>query len=594
MFDKPLVTALMIRRAIHGATFRISALALIFSTGSAAWALRYPDSKGVIFPWLFAIVLVIAAAMQHDGFAIRQPWFTREKLRKSCLEIGSVAALTLLGFGLRLYRLSDLLPPFHGDEGEMGVWARTVLEGPHWVPYFGTGWMDHPLLFHYLQAGSLALFGDDGAGLRMLSVVFGSLCIPLVYAIGRTGWGPVAGYAAAASMAVSHLSIQYSRIALNNIESVWAMCLAMLLLVRMSSTEKESFVRRWPMTQHASLGLVLGLSQYLYYGSRLAIILAGALLLILWRQGRSSLRCIAMTIAAGLVAVMPQLWCYARFPAALLNRSLGVWAFSDGNVAHALGPGASLPHDFGRLVLFQLSQTLGFFVSRGDASGFYTSSIPAFDAVTIVFFWFGLLCVLGRLRRFQEIVLFAWFGLGVLFAGILTIDQPNGPRLIMMVPAVFLIAGAGVHFLYEKGLRVLPRQLLWGVAAAAWISILVTNLHLYFVDYANQSHGMLPARIADEFRASPGYRNYLMGEPALRSNHGTLRFLAPAAHLIDATLPEEVSALPDEGLLLIVLPHRIAQLISVQSRFPGGETSQVSDRDGNMLYVVYRRLPQKQ
>jgi len=223
MFDKPLVTALMIRRAIHGATFRISALALIFSTGSAAWALRYPDSKGVIFPWLFAIVLVIAAAMRHDGFAIRQSWFTREKLRKSCLEIGSVAALTLLGFGLRLYRLSDLLPPFHGDEGEMGVWARTVLEGPHWVPYFGTGWMDHPLLFHYLQAGSLALFGDDGAGLRMLSVVFGSLCIPLVYAIGRTGWGPVAGYAAAASMAVSHLSIQYSRIALNNIESVWAM-----------------------------------------------------------------------------------------------------------------------------------------------------------------------------------------------------------------------------------------------------------------------------------------------------------------------------------------------------------------------------------
>lgn len=594
MSDKPLVTALMIRRAIHGATFRITAIAAILSIGSAAWALRYPDSKGVIFPWLFAIMLVIAAAMQHDGFAIRRPWLIREKLRRSGWEIGSVTALTLLGFGLRLYRLSDSLPPFHGDEGEMGVWARTVLEGPHWVPYFGTGWMDHPLLFHYLQAGSLALFGDDGPGLRMLSVVFGSLCIPLVYAIGRRGWGPVAGFAAAASMAVSHLSIQYSRIALNNIESVWAMCLATLLLVRIGAGEKENLVKQWPMTQHALLGLVLGLSQYLYYGSRLAIILAGALLLILWRQGRSSLRYIAMTMAAGLVAVMPLLWCYASSPAVFLNRSLGVWAFSDGNVAHALGPSASLPHDFGRLVFFQLSRMLGFFVSRGDASGFYTSSIPAFDAVTVVLFWFGFLCVLSRLRRFQELALFAWFGLGVLFAGILTIDQPNGPRLIIMVPAVFLIAGAGVHFLYEKGLRVLPRQWLWGAAATTWISVLVINLHLYFIDYANQSYGMLPARIADEFRASPGYRNYLMGEPALRSNHGTLRFLAPAAHLIDATLPEEVSALPGEGLLLIILPHRTAQLISVQTRFPGGETSQVSDRDGNVLYVVYRRLPQTQ
>jgi len=45
MFDKPLVTALMIRRAIHGATFRISALALIFSTGSARGHYGTPIAK---------------------------------------------------------------------------------------------------------------------------------------------------------------------------------------------------------------------------------------------------------------------------------------------------------------------------------------------------------------------------------------------------------------------------------------------------------------------------------------------------------------------------------------------------------------------
>jgi len=595
MSDKALAALLAIRRAIHDGTLFTMALAAMLSTGSAVWAVRQPDNKETILPWLFALGLVIAAAMRCDRVAIRRPWFTTERLRRSRLEIGLVVALTLLAFGLRLYRLNDFLPPFHGDEGEMGTLARAVLDGRNRPSYFGTGWMDHPSLFYYLQAGSLALFGDSGTGLRMLSVMFGSLCIPLVYAIGRTGWGPAAGITAATLMATSHLCIQYSRIALNNIESVWAICLAMLLLVRMGAKEPASSVIRWPMTQHALLGIVLGLSQYLYYGSRLAIVVTAALLPVLWWQRRSSLRGIVMAMAAACVALAPLLWNYVRFPATFLSRSLTVWAFSDANVAHALGSGASLPHDFWRLLLLQSRQTFGFFVAFGDATAFYAGSIPAFDAITVVLFWSGLLVVLSRLRRFQELALFAWFALGVLLAGILTNDPPNGPRLIMVVPAVFLIAGAGMHFLYGIGLRVLPRQGLWVASAAAAIAILAANLQSYFVDYANHPYGLLSARIAHELRAAPpGYRSYLLGEPVFRANHGTLRFLAPTSHVIDAKRPEDASIRPGEGLLLIVLPHRIADLAAVQALFPGGETSQASDRNGNVLYTVYRRSPQTQ
>lgn len=66
-------------------------------------------------------------------------------------------------------------------------------------------------------------------GLRLLSVLFGAFCAPLVYRMGRLAWGRVAGLAAGGLLSISHLHIHYSRIALNNIESVWFMILLMLL-----------------------------------------------------------------------------------------------------------------------------------------------------------------------------------------------------------------------------------------------------------------------------------------------------------------------------------------------------------------------------
>ena len=38
------------------------------------------------------------------------------------------------------------------------------------------------------------------------------LCVPVVYVIGRLGWGPIAGAIAAWLLAVSHLHIHYSRL----------------------------------------------------------------------------------------------------------------------------------------------------------------------------------------------------------------------------------------------------------------------------------------------------------------------------------------------------------------------------------------------
>ena len=76
--------------------------------------------------------------------------------------------------------------------------------------------------------------------LRILSAVFGALCMPLVYLIGRMGWGKIAGFVAAALIAVAHLHIHYSRMALNNIQSVWfALFCALMLIAAYEQSQRQ-------------------------------------------------------------------------------------------------------------------------------------------------------------------------------------------------------------------------------------------------------------------------------------------------------------------------------------------------------------------
>ena len=238
-----------------------------------------------------------------------------------------VVALTLLALALRLYQLGAFLPPMHGDEGEMGLLAFLARYGPasglspQPLPPFSTAFLDHPTLFHYLQVLPLLLFGDTITALRTLSAVVGALCAPLIYLVGRLGWGRIAGFTAGWLLAVSHLHIHYSRIALNNIETVWFVILLIALLALLYETQQHQGSSRSagvarlcavgpacradgaifsypahhdrtsaassplsipPLTLLIAIGLVTGLGQYFYFGSRLMPILAAILLFVLW------------------------------------------------------------------------------------------------------------------------------------------------------------------------------------------------------------------------------------------------------------------------------------------------------------------------
>ena len=74
------------------------------------------------------------------------------------------------------------------------------------------------------------LFGSSAASARTVSALAGVLCVPVVYVIGRIGWGPIAGAMAAWLLAVSHLHIHYSRLAQGFMVATLLAALTMLFL----------------------------------------------------------------------------------------------------------------------------------------------------------------------------------------------------------------------------------------------------------------------------------------------------------------------------------------------------------------------------
>lgn len=526
--------------------------------------------------WFLAMVLYIVAVVRFDRANSGQP--TSRQARKFLNKHVLVLPVILIAFALRFYNL-ETLPPLHGDEGEMGLAALKVLENDA-PPLTAVGWMDHPALFHYLQAGPVAIFGRTGLALRILSVVAGVLCIPLIYKLGQRGWGVVAGLAAAWLMAFSHLHIQFSRIGLNNIESTLAMLLFLVLITR---------IRPGRLALLAVAGLVVGLAQYLYYGSRVIPLIAVVLLFVLWQKKMIDFKQLAAFGLGALIAYAPLGAFYITHHDAFVSRSRGVFILSEQNVRHTLNSDqVSIPRDLVPLLKEQADLNLNFFIKGGDRSAFYSASVPGFDMMTSILFWLGLGLVLTRLRRFHEIAILVWLGLGLLFGGILTRDAPNAPRLLMLVPAVFLLGGG----LLQQSGRLLaryPHKL--KVAAFGLILALAgfLNLKIYFYDFVSD----LPPRnfesdsIARQIKtAGPAENIFLLGQPHLSVKYGTIRFLAgdTAADLAGST---EVPALDDRGLLVIALPDQVNNLKAIEQRIPGGKLwTQVNQRN-DPIYTVY-------
>jgi hypothetical protein len=209
-----------------------------------------------------------------------------------------VLALTLLAFGLRVYRVEAM--SVWTDEGLSIYRARAPLLQNlagridiHDVPTTDT----HPPLYFLMLSAWSKVTGETEFALRFLSVIAGTLIVPLGYVTGKRLWSREVGVWFAALLATAPFYWWHARDArMYTWLAVWALLSVYLIF---SSVHAESLSRR-----RFVLGLlcVAALALTHYTGVMLAALLALVVFVELWRRQR---RWAVATLAAVIVVAVP-------------------------------------------------------------------------------------------------------------------------------------------------------------------------------------------------------------------------------------------------------------------------------------------------
>lgn len=191
------------------------------------------------------------------------PWDVRHGLqrltRQDWNDIALVGLVMVMAGGLRLFRLESgmrffvdeynfaLIPPYFDFFDDVNVLSPFVRGFTATFSYF-----------HHLSTNAL---GDSLYGLRVPSVVFGTLTIPAAYLLARYLFDRPTALAALLIFATFPPHVQFSRLALNNIADPLFGTFALAFLARaMRFNQQRDFVLG---------GVALGLTQYFYEVGRL-------------------------------------------------------------------------------------------------------------------------------------------------------------------------------------------------------------------------------------------------------------------------------------------------------------------------------------
>jgi 4-amino-4-deoxy-L-arabinose transferase-like glycosyltransferase len=590
--------------------------------------------------WATAIALLLAGAwrLAPPRMAGTRPrgtlrwlaqWLPRE--RAQVLELAAVLAITLLAFGLRVYSIAIIPWNFGGDEGEMGMFARNVLQGNVRDP-FATGWLSHPNLWFFLQALSLRMFGNTIFGLRLLSALIGTATVPALYVFARPLYGRPTALLATLLLATYHFHIHFSRLGVNNIVDPLAALVAFTAFLY--------GMRRGSALSFALAGVALGLAQHFYMGSRLApIVVAAALLhqLVLNRARVWELRWQIGLMALGFVLGFgPLLNYFATHPRDFSARLGMVGIFQTSWFEQRRASGV----DTIEILLDQARNGFGAWTWQPDRSAWYDPKIPLLDQVSAVLFLLGLGVAISNWRRIDAALLLAWIVGTAVFGGMLLINAPESPRYVTSAPAVCLLIafalelpavllGRAVGYFASRRARTpgtsietdgstaaaepvagpsaghIRRVLVsagWAVASITAVLMAAWNVNFYFREYTpRNTYGWYNTDVSTTIGQYLALQRdpvfvFFVGSPVMYYGNASIRFQAPdvpGVDVLDPIASSDAVPAPPEGQrpIFIFLPHRTGELALVEARYPGGSTQHVMGRNGEEMMTLYEPAP---
>lgn len=339
--------------------------------------------------------------------------------------------ILLLGAALRLVGLNNVSPPGLAHD-EVANWLidRSILAGQHAV-YF-TDAYGHEAAFHYVQAGFVALLGNNALALRLPAAFMGLLGVAVTFVLARRLFGPRVAWTSAALLAVLFYPVFYSRLGLRAI--------MLPLLAGLSAT---FWWRGWPAGQERKLhyfvlaGLFAGLSLHTYMAARVVPIFYALFtisLALLHRQAmRHRLRQI-LVFWIVMLAIASPLFIYL-----LTNPG------AEFRIGEVDAPLRALREGDLRPVVDNTVDILGAFGVAGDPLWRQNiASMPVFDPLLALLFYTCLGLLLLYVRDVRHLFLILWL-LTATIPSIVTIDAPSSIRMINILPVLTILPAIVMH-----------------------------------------------------------------------------------------------------------------------------------------------------
>jgi len=314
----------------------------------------------------------------------------------------ALTVLLLLAAMLRCWNLGGVPPGLSHDEIANGLIARQILDGQHAI-YFTRAYGHEPF-YQYVQAATVALFGEHWLGLRWPSFAFGLLGVAAVYALSRRLFNRSVALLTIAGLTIAFWPLFYARVGLRAITLPFTGALAAYFLARTLEEGSDAAILRIP--DQVLGGIFLGLSLYTYMAARALPFIFAAIVLYRFLIPRETRfpwsRILVLFLIGGLIA-----------------GPLIVWL--------ALHPGAEYRVAEVRRPLDELLANLNFFGLAGDPwphQGIPGRPVFA-EPVGALLFYLGLVVAIWRWRTPQYGFLLVWL-LGALVPSILSAHAPPG------------------------------------------------------------------------------------------------------------------------------------------------------------------------
>lgn len=533
--------------------------------------------------WIASLLLTAVGVGLASGAPI--PW---PRTRAGWVEAGTVAGLLLVGFVFRYVYLSTVPLEVHGDEAAVGLAGRSLL-ATGWKDVFGLGWYSQPQISFAAYALALKYVANDLYGIRVASVVQGTLAIGFLYGVARHLFTRRVALLAASFLACAQMAIHYSRIGNNYVGALLASLLFFYLFL-------EALRSRRPFL-YLVAGFAAGLTLSVYIAARLTPVLAVIYFLhrTLAEPGffRTHRRGVLIGLLGALIFLAPQGIAYARKPARVLDRTSVIFLLTPDNLAHEYD--SYKVQTVSEVLAQQAENTVTAFNLKGETSEQYGQQAPLLDVWSAALFVLGVALAVWRGKQPRFLLITAWLGLTLLFGSILTVDAVFSPHLVASIGILAILPALALDVLW-RALAAPFGAVGRAIATVVSVGLILLSAYANAVDYfVIHQKAMAPGFFTVLSRYGAGINDqdqvYLLADANTSLHYDTPHFLVPDLDSVDARnypLVLPLDRIPArKGIVFVVRDPTDPRLAAIEQAYPHGVAGVQQSSNGFPEFTTY-------